>query len=188
MTATLDELRDQLQAALDMLDEIMTVPPAPVIYSQRDPRWASMPLGLSLSTIGQEGCLITDAAQMLTELGRTISPGILNEWLKTHGGYVSGNHFVFASIDQFGLTKFRTLGECVNKLAPLDTLDRALSQGAYVIAKVDFSPGGIVQQHWVIYRGEEMLTDPWYGDRASFTRYGKNVTIAIIGYAIYDRV
>lgn len=159
----------------------------PTIYSQRDQHWAAITLGTGNTTIGQEGCLMTCAAQMLTECGKVVNPLDLNTWLKNNGGFVQGNHFVFSAIDKMGVVKFRVLGNCVNIPAPVSMLDRVLSSGAYVIAQVDFVPGGSVQQHWVIYRGNGQITDPWYGDNAPITRYGRDAAQAIIGYAIYDK-
>lgn len=173
---------------LDDLIKSNTAPLPPVIYSQRDPQWASLTLGTGATTIGQEGCLMTCAAQMLTECGTIMRPDALNSWLKSNSGFTQGNHFIFASIDKLNAVKFRMLGNCVNVPAPMSALEAAIKSGAYIIVQVDFVPGGSIQQHWVLYRGDGKITDPWYGDDAAITRYGKDAATAIIGYAIYDRV
>lgn len=173
---------------IDALIKAQIQQPTYVIYSQRDPSWSSIGLGTGQSTIGQDGCLMTCAAQMLTECGSVMNPAALNVWLKANGGFVQGDHFVFASIDRLNVVKFRTLGACVNVPAPMQMLEAAITAGAYVIVQVDFIPGGSIQQHWVMYRGQGNITDPWYGDKALITRYGKDAATAIIGYAIYDKV
>ena len=39
-----------------------------------------------------------------TPNGQSANPHTLNSWLKSHGGYVSGNLFVWGSVQTFGLS------------------------------------------------------------------------------------
>lgn len=74
------------------------------MYKQCDPTWANDQLGTSSNTICSAGCLMSSAAMALTGTGRTQNPRTLNQWLRSNGGYVSGDLFVWASINKFGLT------------------------------------------------------------------------------------
>jgi hypothetical protein len=73
------------------------------LYKQCDPKWGSNQLGTGSHTICQAGCLMSSAAMALTGTGHTYDPGTLNTWLKAHGGYASGDLFVWASINPLGL-------------------------------------------------------------------------------------
>lgn len=61
------------------------------LYKQFDSRWGSHQLGTSSKTICQAGCLMSSAAMALTGTGHSETPDTLNTWLKSHGGYVSGD-------------------------------------------------------------------------------------------------
>ena len=49
-----------------------------VIYSQKDPRWATDKLGSTSDTMGSEGCLVTATAMALTNLGFKTNPKDFN--------------------------------------------------------------------------------------------------------------
>lgn len=55
-------------------------------------------------TICSAGCLLSSAAMSLKGFGQDFNPKTLNIWLTNNGGYVSGDLFVWASINRFGLT------------------------------------------------------------------------------------
>ena len=74
------------------------------LYKQCDSQWGSEQLGTSSNTICKAGCLMSSAAMALTGTGHDFNPSTLNKWLNSHGGYVQGDHFVWASIDSLGLT------------------------------------------------------------------------------------
>jgi hypothetical protein len=74
------------------------------LYSQCDSRWGGHQLGTSSKTICQAGCLMSSASMALAGTGHSYNPDTLNNWLKANGGYVSGNLFVWASINKLGLT------------------------------------------------------------------------------------
>lgn len=161
------------------------------VYSQRDPAWAGSKLGTGATTIGGYGCLMTDAASVLTDAGYKVTPLELNAWLIGHGGYTNGNLFVYASIDKLNVVKFYNLVECANIPAPVAQFDSLVKQGDFVIVKVDFDPATMaVEEHWVRYLGDGKMMDPWRGDIASITpRYkGKDAAQAILRAVIYKRV
>ena len=73
------------------------------LYKQCDSAWGNDQLGTSSKTICQAGCLMSSAAMALSGTGHSYNPKTLNQWLKGHGGYVSGDLFVWGSINSLGL-------------------------------------------------------------------------------------
>lgn len=140
----------------------------PTAFSQRDPRWSDIPLGnYGGQTIGEAGCLITSVASALCDLtGDPWTPGLLDAWLCDHNGYQSGNLYSWYAVGALGLTVAHLI-ECLLVPAPIDQIETALAAGQAVIAEVDWSPGGEVDQHWVrvlevLDGGRDLLlTDPW---------------------------
>lgn len=47
---------------------------------------------------------MSSAAMALKGIGKDYNPSILNTWLKANGGYVSGDLFIWASINSIGVT------------------------------------------------------------------------------------
>lgn len=158
------------------------------VYSQRDLKWAAVRMGTSIGTIGSVGCLITSIASMLADAGKIYTPDTLNSWLIQNGGYVSGNLFVYASIDKLGATQFKTRIDCPKDPAPIGQLDAEIIASNFVLVKVN--NGLPPDYHWVRYIGESKMIDPWYGDIATITpRYkGANAAECIRAAVIYKRV
>jgi len=143
--------------------------------SQKDPRWGSVKLGTSTSTIGGYGCLITSASMMLRHFGFDTDPGRLNDLLKANGGYHDGNLFVWGSLEKiFNGVKF---GYRYNG-AYLDKVDAQLQAGKPVIVNVDMYPAtSALDEHWVLIvgkvNGSYIINDPWYGTQFKFEdKYG----------------
>lgn len=122
------------------------------MYKQCDAQWGSLQLGTSTKTICQAGCLMSSAAMALSGTGHSYNPKTLNDWLKGNGGYVSGNLFVWASINKLGLT-FK--GFVANS-----AIKSNLDAGNVVICNVH--NGG----HWVLAHGYSedniLVNDPGY--------------------------
>lgn len=122
------------------------------MYKQCDSSWAKEQLGTSSNTICSAGCLMSSAAMALSGTGHSYNPSSLNAWLKGHGGYVSGDLFVWASINQLGLS--------FEGKVPNSQIKSKLDQGKVVICNVH--NGG----HWVLahsYNGDNiMVNDPGY--------------------------
>ena len=101
---------------------------------------------------------MSSAAMALAGTGHGYNPSTLNQWLKGHGGYVSGDLFVWASINSLGLV-FQ--GKVSNS-----QIKANLDQGKVVICNVN--NGG----HWVLaysYSGDNInVNDPGY-DRSSYS-------------------
>ena len=107
-----------------------------VAFSQRDERWAKDKLGTSVLTLGEAGCLVSAVAALLASQGVDTDPGRLNAWLTANRGYVSGNLFVYAAVEQFGC-RFHELIRCYQTPAPVARLRDALGGGAAVLVCVD---------------------------------------------------
>ena len=122
------------------------------MYKQCDSQWGNDNLGNSSKTMCQAGSLVSSAAMALSGTGHSYNPKTLNNWLKLNGGYVSGNLFVWASINQLGLTFKGTIANSAIK--------SNLNAGNVVICNVH--NGG----HWVLaytYSGDNILVnDPGY--------------------------
>lgn len=122
------------------------------MYKQCDSKWGSQTLGTSSKTICQAGCLMSSAAMSLAGTGHSYNPDSLNKWLNANGGYVSGNLFVWASINKLGLT-FKGFVSNAD-------IKKNLDAGNVVICNVH--NGG----HWVLaygYNGDNILVnDPGY--------------------------
>lgn len=95
---------------------------------------------------------MSSASMALAGTGHNYNPSTLNAWLKGHGGYVSGDLFVWTSINSLGLTY-------VNKVAN-SQIKANLDAGHVVICNVH--NGG----HWVLaysYSGDNInVNDPGY--------------------------
>jgi len=132
----------------------------PVIkLSQRDQRWASKKLGTSsVCTIGSDGCLLTCCSMVLHYFGHPVLPDSLNDQLVRVNGFYQGSRLVWGKVSelysdvQFDWQVFNE-GECADKPAPLDLIDRLLNEKIPVIVKVDFNPGGELNEHWVLIVG-----------------------------------
>ena len=73
------------------------------LFKQCDSRWGSHQLGTSSATICSAGCAMSSVAMGLAGVGKNYNPGTLNDWLKGHGGYVSGDLIVWGSVSPIGL-------------------------------------------------------------------------------------
>lgn len=128
------------------------------MYKQCDSQWANDQLGTSSKTICQAGCLMSSAAMALSGVGQSQNPKTLNVWLRNNGGYASGNLFVWASINKFGVS-FK--GFVANS-----QIKANLDAGNIVICNVHNGA------HWVLaykYSGDTIfVNDPGYST-ASYT-------------------
>ncbi|TNV75787.1 hypothetical protein FGO68_gene6432 [Halteria grandinella] len=79
------------------------------LFKQCDSAWGNNQLGTSSVTICKAGCLMSSMSMIINDCHKTIdgkasNPGTLNAWLRGHGGYVSGDLFVWGSVAPFGLS------------------------------------------------------------------------------------
>jgi len=179
------------------------------MYSQLHNYWADVALGTSgRATIGSHGCLLVCGSEMLYhsehssyfayKLKRhTYNPGWLNRWMCQNDGFVSGNRIVFAKLGELARLSVEVV-DCSQVPAPMDKIENTLAVGGYPIVKVDFRPGGSVQQHWVrileLVDNDALIHDPWLDDGGPYwlmQKYGHytwpNVARAVYRMALYTR-
>ena len=106
------------------------------LYKQCDSKWGNEHLGTSSNTICKAGCLMSSVAMALSGCGHNYNPGTLNTWLKGHGGYVSGDLFVWGSVKPLGL----------NYIGKVSNANIASSLAAGHIVILNVHNGG----HWVL--------------------------------------
>jgi hypothetical protein len=126
------------------------------LYKQCDSRWANEQLGTSSNTICKAGCLMSSVSMALAGVGKNYNPSSLNAWLKGHGGYVSGDLFVWGSVNSLGLSY---VGKIANS-----AIGSNLDANNVVILNVH--NGG----HWVLATGHSgnsiHVNDPGYSTTA----------------------
>ena len=93
-----------------VLSAIVALSTAYPLFKQCDSRWGSNQIGTSSKTICQVGCLMSSMSMVLNDCHKTLdggaaaNPGTFNTWLKGHGGYVSGNLYVWGAVQPLGLS------------------------------------------------------------------------------------
>jgi hypothetical protein len=156
----------------------------PRVFSQRDPLWKDKKLGTStVSTIGAYGCLLSCAATACCYFKKDTNPAQLNDEMVKHKGFYNGSYWVWGGLtDIYPDIKFDwdvySEGTCPDKPAPLELIDKLLAEKIPVFVQVDFTPGGSVQEHWVLVKGKEgdyIVQDPWPNPSEEYfftARYG----------------
>jgi hypothetical protein len=126
------------------------------LYKQCDAKWGSEQLGTSSNTICKAGCLMSSVSMALSGIGKNYNPSSLNAWLKGHGGYVSGDLYVWGSVSSLGLSY---VGKIANS-----AIGSNLDANNIVILNVH---GGA---HWVLATGHSgssiSVNDPGYSTSA----------------------
>jgi len=132
--------------------------------SQRDPRWAGLPLGTSQVSIGEAGCLLCCAAMVHNYFGGALTPAQLNAALVAAGGYADGNRFVWAALER--ISRLWLVPPDAPLVGPpyMPFLRILLAMRLPVICHVDSRPDMAgVQDHYVLLIGEHQYADPWDG-------------------------
>jgi ABC-type bacteriocin/lantibiotic exporter with double-glycine peptidase domain len=144
-------------------------------YSQRDPIWAALKMGLSPLTIGRFGCTTTCIADLSTYFGDNLNPAQVAQKIKyTLDGLIIWQSCVFKHY-QFW---FRDTGRDDVKIK-----NALADPNLAVILQVANG------SHWVVATGVDAnglykIADPWRGDRSTMKRYYNNIT----GAAFFRRV
>ena len=132
------------------------------MYSQLDPRWRDVRLGTSRRTIGQDGCLLCCAAEVLKRHGWTLDPASLNRELVQHTGFVAGNRFVFDALDRYGL-RLVAVRDWRKVAADVEEIRDWIRRDLDVILAVNVTPWSRYNEHWVLVRGSAH-NDLWIED------------------------
>lgn len=138
------------------------------LWSQRDPKWASDKMGNSNITLGEQGCLVTCVASVMKYFGIETDPKDYNHLLSNHGGYAPPNLMYWLMPEILWKNKVkRTEYKVFYGKGWETTAKQILAEHRPAIAQVDFIPGGVMNQHWVVLIGEVggvwWCYDPWYG-------------------------
>lgn len=175
-----------------------------VVYSQRDPRWASehygLPAAAKASTIGAYGCGITAIAQKLTLLGWDTTPPQVQKRLLQFRAFKPEGTFNFIDWAKVPLAypqfQFNGRGDYFTgkptpQRAMAQITDRLLMHEP-VIIYVDASQHERgLQQHFVLASsilqgGELLIHNPWNGKIQTLQSYGKTDAIAVCGIVLLD--
>lgn len=143
------------------------------IYSQRDPRWKDVILGKSNTTIGDYGCTITCLA-MLTEL----TPDEVNRRMNAAGAFANGNLVDWRKLKSANLgLEFEWRGYTYDNNA----VKSAIGRFGGCLVEVDFDGNprtGL--RHWVLFRGNQKLWDPWTGTERPTSAYSMLTGFSVI--------
>jgi len=155
------------------------------VYSQRDARWASHPLGTK-STIGAHGCLMTCASMVCNKFGHMENPLELNDWLTSHGGYLDGNLFLWDKLTEL-YPDMKFDGFVYNPTA--EKLKAVIRAGVLPIMFVDFNDDTpLIEMHWVTGIGvvgeDIIIADPWTG---TIGKLSEMYPRSVIRYGSYSR-
>lgn len=190
-----------------MNEVIPNIPVKPI--SQRDRRWANLPLGFSQATIGEYGCAITSVAMLMNALrgDDALDPMRVDAMLRVAGAYGGPwrNYVVWPALPRcFPDLKYMGRAYCRETPATrqdIEMIDLRLSEGLPVIIEVDISRAAGYQQHFVLVvgRGHDgyQIADPWEWQDNPYwehrpaplcPRYGMRAEHAICGVLAFDRV
>jgi len=142
--------------------------------SQRDPHWSNVPLGFSNLTIGGYGCTITCISMLAC-----LNPDEVNARLKAVNGFSNGNLVIWTKIKEaIPWLEFEWRGYSFDNERVKGAID---TYGACLV-EVDFD-GKIAtpsDKHWVLYKGDQKMIDPWTGVEKSTGWYPLIKGFAII--------
>ncbi len=123
-------------------------------WKQYEGSWVNIQLGTSGKTIKQIGCLVTSISMQIAKSGvqtniSDFNPGTFVQFLNSHGGFVSGGNYVWASATQVA-PSFKYVGKVdvagMSKSQKLAKIKELVNQSnVYVVAEVKGTTG----QHWV---------------------------------------
>jgi len=142
---TYSSMSDIIVYSIVPAEKTAIVPFAYPLYKQSDYRWGK---DLIVSkTVGQVGCLMSSTAMALAKNGIEIpetkkslkvTPGSLNQWLKSNGGYTKENNFVESSLQKLDPSHIAWTNSSMHKTNDLsiNSIMSLLREGQPVIANV----------------------------------------------------
>lgn len=150
-----------------------------VPLSQRDPRWKNKTLGFSTTKIGSYGCTLTALTMLINYIQKTsLTPDKVNEALKAVNAF-TGNLIVWGRVPlAYPALKF------VKRVYNYNNLEVSLYVYVYgypVMVEVNAAEIGAAK-HWVLYKGNRKMVDPWTGQEEATSKY-KNAT----GYSLFQK-
>ena len=148
-----------------------------IILSQRDPRWATLKLGISPLTVGRYGCTTTCVSMLTDYFWCYTNPAQLagQKDLYTKDGLILWNNLEFRKmrfVNRFYMRDDEKIADALkdpDKAVILEVANRS---------------------HWVVglrptYIGDSyVVADPWSGDKCDVIKRYKNIT----GGAYFARI
>jgi hypothetical protein len=140
------------------------------IYSQRDWRWSWRKV--NVSTFGKVGCTVTALTGLLFVAGYDLTPPQVAEKLRAVNGFI-GDLLIWSRVEkafpkvhfQWRFYKYDNAG-----------VKEILKKGIPVMVEVLLSG----HRHWVLFLGDQKMSDPWTGKVESTGKY------PLIGYAVFS--
>jgi hypothetical protein len=166
----------------------------PLVFSQRDPQWASDFLGFNTKlpyTIGLYGCLITSFGMYVGK-----KPNEVNDLLKENNGFeAGGGNFIWSKCTVLGLKETYLSPYYGNPVSAqgITKMKESLDQGIPLITHIDFDPSDPDDdQHWLLVIGYDepevfYAADPWTGTIITLDVYG-GARRCIYQWRCYDKV
>jgi len=172
ISAPSQELLTTLNIELPSIPELIEVPEGVLnvhFYSQRDPRWANIPLGATGETIGSAGCYLTSIASALTYLGfNWTPPDVLNyanslNLINKEGCITNSEKLIKSLAEELGFFYSRVFGD-----------QSKIGQAPLVTYCSNYRNGG--WGHFILVKGIKenkiYVNDPyWHDTELSLNQY-----------------
>jgi hypothetical protein len=146
------------------------------IYSQRDPAWAGVVLGFGPDRIGQEGCFVSEWAQLQTWAGTPTTPAQMNQEFKDGGEFVECGGVECLGDSALAnlfpnLWRVAAVQNCASIPCPKDWL--ANPGDRYVVCWLSAPAVGFSSHFVAVVDGSApTFADPWYGNVSDLSSYG----------------
>lgn len=142
------------------------------IYSQRDWRWYWKRVGFGSGHFGNVGCTVTALTSLLFVAGYDLTPPQVAERLRAVNGFI-GDLLYWAKVEKaFPKIKFQWRFYKYNNTKVKKLVDKGVPVLVEVLLKGS--------RHWVLFLGDQKMSDPWTGKVVSTSLY------PLIGYAVFS--
>ena len=142
--------------------------------AQRDPQWKDIKLGNSNLTIGDYGCCITSLSMLAG-----LTPIEVNDRLKSVNGF-QGALVLWSKIQEaIPWLKWTWRGYIYENNNVLDTIEK--EGGCLVEVDFDGNNSRTDDKHWVLFKGNKKMNDPWTGKEESTNKYSP-----LTGYSVIE--
>jgi len=153
----------------------------PIIYWQKDPRWASKKIGKSSLTFSQAACLICCEAMIAKYYGREETPETLHDKIEAKGGFTSTGSYYWNTIGKIFTDIKESIYATPNPLTDeqIGIIKTSIDNGHPVICQIDYDPKDIdADMHFVVFTGynpsdenDFTIADPIAGKEKSLKSY-----------------
>ena len=142
------------------------------IYSQRDWRWYWKRGWFGRGHLGSVGCTVTALTSLLFVAGYDLTPPQVAERLRAVNGFI-GDLLYWSKVEKaFPKIKFQWRFYKYNNTEVKKLVDKGVPVLVEVLLKGS--------RHWVLFLGDQKMSDPWTGKVVSTSLY------PLIGYAVFS--